>query len=76
MGSEMFSMVLILLGFAVALGPILYGVHGTVARERAHRASTVSTLVVENAISPIEDSEKSCPFCGEVVRPIDLLDSP
>jgi hypothetical protein len=62
----MFGMILMVLGFTAALGPILYGVHLTVVRERARQANVLTPLIVE-------DSEKSCPYCGEVVRPTDLL---
>jgi galactose-1-phosphate uridylyltransferase len=71
----MFSMVLILLGFAVALGPVLYGVHITVAGERARRARVVSSLFTENTEEFVEDREKLCPFCGGAVRPTDLVDT-
>jgi uncharacterized Zn-finger protein len=67
MGSAMFGMVLMVLGFTAAVGPILYAIHLTVARERARHASVIIPLIVE-------DGEKSCPYCGEVVCSTDLVD--
>jgi hypothetical protein len=67
MGTAMFGMVLIVFGFAAALGPILYGVHLTVARQHARHAYTLTPLIVE-------DREKLCPYCGEAVHPSALLE--
>ncbi len=66
MWSATIGMVLMVMGFTVALGPVLYGVHLALIDERERQAATVANLAV------VEETTL-CPFCGEVVHGDELV---
>lgn len=66
MWSATLGMVLMVMGFTVALGPVLYGVHLALVDERERRTAGVTALALEEAPT-------LCPFCGEVVHGDELV---
>lgn len=68
MWSTTIGMVLMVMGFTAALGPVLFGLHLALVDERERRANGAMSQAAEDDVT-------LCPFCAEVVRGSELVHS-